>query len=393
MKIAIVSSYLGSQVKGGAESYVRDLARSLSRRHDVVVLSATGSDPAFEVPIVRLPGLQPLAHDEGRAGKVAWHLRDQWMPGVHRALKHELGRVAPDVVQTNNVQGLSAAVFTATAHLPHVHTAHDLSLLCVRAAMVRNGRPCAGRCADCRIQRSVRVPLARRSVDHVAAVSSAVRRHLLAARVATPDRISVVRLGTAPIPGRPRSADPGNVRIGFLGTLARHKGVLTLLTAFRSAPAAWSLVIAGAGPLEEDVRRAVAADGRIAYPGHVVGDAKNLLLDSVDVIVIPSECEEAASLVGVEAAARGIPAVVSARGGLVELPEARSFRSGSADELLRALTWFSQDDRLADASVRLLERHDEFMWSTHARQIERILSETADRPPKAPQRMRETPTL
>ena len=383
MRIAIVSSYLGSQVTGGAETYVADLARSLSNGNDVVVFSATGSDVSVDAPVIQLPGQAPVEHDASLPRKTAWHLRDQWSLNVHRALSRELRRFAPDVVQTNNVQGLSAAVFTATANVPHVHTAHDLELLCVRTAMTRAGRRCAGRCADCLIQRAVRVPLARRSVDHIATVSAAVGRRLVEAGAARADQVSVVRLGVASTDGRARSFDPPSLRVGFLGSLTRHKGVKTLLEAFRTAPPTWSLVVAGKGPLEENVRAAAANDGRIAYRGHVSGEAKDALLDSIDVVVIPSECEEAASLVGVEAAARGIPAAVSNRGGLPETPEARTFRSGSAEDLGRALAWFCEGDRLARASERLLARHWDFMWSRHAEQLEAILHRVAGKQDQA----------
>ena len=393
MRIAIVSSYLGSQVKGGAEGYVAALARSLSNGNDVVVLSGTRADAALGVPLIELPGQAPVEHDAPFPRKAVWHLRDQWSPSVHRALSRELRRLAPDVVQTNNVQGLSAAVFTAAAGFAHVHTAHDLSLLCVRAAMIREGRPCVGRCADCQVQRSVRVPLARRSIDHMTAVSSAVGQRLVTAGVVPPERISVVRLGVAPTPGRLRTLEPPGLRVGFLGTLARHKGVLTLLQAFRSAPPTWSLLIAGEGPLEEDVRRAVATDARLTYSGHVSGEAKAALLNSIDVVAIPSECEEAASLVGVEAAVQGIPAVVSNRGGLPEIPEARTFRSGSPQDLLRALAWLCEDDRLAAASRRLLARHDDFIWSTHANRMEAILRRAAERPLRSRDEQRREATL
>jgi glycosyltransferase involved in cell wall biosynthesis len=393
MRIAIVSSYLGSRVKGGAEQYVVDLARSLSNGNDVVVLSGTSSDAALDVPVIALPGQAPVEHAAPFARRAAWHLRDQWSLRLHRALSRELRRLAPDVVQTNNVQGLSAAVFTAAAGFAHVHTAHDLSLLCVRAAMTRNGRPCAGRCADCRVQRSIRVPLAKRSVDHMTAVSAAVGRRLVEAGVVPPERISVVRLGVTPTAGRLRTLDPPSLRVGFLGMLAHHKGVLTLLDAFRSAPPAWSLVIAGEGPLEEDVQHAVAADTRITYQGHVSGEVKEALFDSIDVVVIPSECEEAASLVGVEAAARGIPAAVSNRGGLPEMPEAHIFRSGSSPDLLRALAWFYEGDRLRRASERLLARHEDFAWSTHAQRMEAILRKAVERPARSAHEQRRTATL
>ena len=111
---------------------------------------------------------------------------------------------------------------------------------------------------------------------------------------------------------------------------------------------------------------------------NVSGAEKDAFFDRLDLVVIPSEWEEPATFVAAEAAVRGIPAVVSARGGLPETPESRAFRSGDVDELRRAVMWFVEDPaRLEDASSRLLARRNEFEWSGHVGKVEDLLAEVA----------------
>jgi len=65
---------------------------------------------------------------------------------------------------------------------------------------------------------------------------------------------------------------------------------------------------------------------------------------------------------------------VSDRGGLPESPEAQVFRAGDAQALVTAIASLVETaDKLEDASRRLLERSDEFTWSTHMGRVEELL--------------------
>ncbi len=87
---------------------------------------------------------------------------------------------------------------------------------------------------------------------------------------------------------------------------------------------------------------AAAADQpQIRYLGYITGDEKERFFDELDVLVIPSEWEEPAALVGTEAAARGIPLLVSDRGGIPELPEATVFPARDAGALRDAIAAFA----------------------------------------------------
>jgi glycosyltransferase involved in cell wall biosynthesis len=118
----------------------------------------------------------------------------------------------------------------------------------------------------------------------------------------------------------------------------------------------------------------VESAARVEYVGRVEGGAKEAFFRDIDVLLVPSEWEEPAPLVVMEAAVRGVPSVVSDRGGLPESPEAQVFRAGDVQALLTAISSFvDTKGKLEGASRRLLERGDEFTWSTHMGRVEELL--------------------
>ena len=385
MRVAIISNTMPPEGRGGAEAYVAQLAAALAEANDVIVLTGASSPSettAYEV--AQLPRLPKLAHEASFSDKTIWHARDQWRPATFFSALKILRRFQPNVVHTNECQGLSASVFTAVGRLkiPHVHMAHDLNLLCTRVSMTRDGQFCGGRCGMCRIQRVVRGGAVERNTDRLVSVSRYIERHHVAAGVISPERSRVVRLGvraerrTQPNPRRE------TFTVGFIGSVSRFKGILTLLKAFSlAARPDWRLLVAGEGECETDVARAAAIDGRVSYLGRVGAQRKTAFFDAIDVLAVPSEWEEPACLSAIEGAAHGIPLVVSDRGGLREVPEACLFPSGDANALASQLQALHQDvGRSTAISMRLLERHAEFAWDRHFSEMHAVLREVADGP-------------
>ncbi len=380
MRLAFVTNTLPPEGRGGAEAYVAGLARDLAARHEVVVL--TGARVGIDgIETVHLPGLPELPRDANAARKAVWHAQDQWLPGVHRETKRALESFGPDVVHTHAVQGLSAAVFTAIRSLGsrHVHTAHDLGLLCARVTMTRNGEFCGGRCATCAVQRAVRGRAAASRLDLLIAPSEHVRKRHVEAGVIGENKAVTIPQGAAPAPGSARGGgDPARPVLGYIGTLSRIKGVATLLDAFASAPREWRLELAGSGELEPMVRQRAASDERIGFHGRLDGEAKDAFFAGLDLLVVPSEWEENAPLVVVEAAVRGLPSVVSDRGGLPETPQAEIFRARDPAALREAVrTLVETPGLLAERSRVLLERPERFLWATHVAEVEYALTQVA----------------
>ncbi len=379
MRIAIISNILPPAGLGGAEAYAALLATTLAARHEVTVLSGATTTDLGDVEHVRLPALPSLPHDAHVLRKSYWHLRDQWLPEVHLATTRAFDRFRPDVVHTHEPQGLSAAVFTAigSRQLAHVHTAHDLNLMCVRASMTRDGRFCGGRCSSCGLQRRIRGSAMKRRIDCLIAVSDFIRDRHLAAGIISRERSTTIRLGAEGTP-RQRVSQDGRLRLGFIGRVSPYKGVPTLVQWFeRSAAASWTLSVAGTGPSTSLVEEAARRDSRITSLGQIERSAREAFFDSIDVLIIPSEWEEPAALVAYEAAVRGIPAVVSNRGGLPEAPEASVFRAGDPSDLGRTDFALAESGALAAASERLVAAHESFHWRGHSAIVENVLTAAA----------------
>ncbi len=339
---AVVSAYAPWEFRGGAERVAWSEARRLAER-DRVVFVHTGATPPPEpqaIQTARIGGWLRRLHDP-RAGarsataKVAFHALLPFNPVVFVEALATFRRLRPAVVHTHNLVGLSPSVWLAArlAGARVVHTHHDLSLLCQRATMTRrDGRPCEERTATCLVCRATRV----------------------AKRAQTPllerERFPSVwlrdRLGRRGEIARPfvqataQTDPPDGFRALFLGRLVPAKGIETLLEA--AARAGVSVTVAGDGPLEGIVRSTPG----VAYTGYSGDEEKARLLADSSVIVIPSIGPEASPLVFFEALAAGVPAIMSAIGGLPELAELGSailVPPGDAEALARALRELATD--------------------------------------------------
>jgi glycosyltransferase involved in cell wall biosynthesis len=114
-----------------------------------------------------------------------------------------------------------------------------------------------------------------------------------------------------------------NLVLGYIGTIVPEKGLQTLLEAFVGTSAAGlRLRITGPlhGPLDfqDRIKRLVASDSRIELQGAVLADQIPAVLQATDVLCLPSEVPESFSLILNEAAAVGVPALVTDLGAPAE---------------------------------------------------------------------------
>jgi glycosyltransferase involved in cell wall biosynthesis len=184
---------------------------------------------------------------------------------------------------------------------------------------------------DRRVKRGLRTRwLYRRLLQRVAAISPAVERRLLDARVA-PERIRVIWSAVDPAQLEPSAtrqalrarldAAPDTPCVLVAANLVHRKGVDVLLEAFASlaSGACGVLWIAGDGPerapLEATASRLGVAE-HVRFLGHR-GDLPDLL-EACDVFALPSR-QEGLGVAALEAMARGRPVVASAVGGLAEI--------------------------------------------------------------------------
>ncbi|MGW4870132.1 glycosyltransferase [Streptomyces chartreusis] len=283
--------------------------------------------------------------DRSLLGKAALPFLVPWNPAVRTELAARLRAERPDVVHVHNVFPLlSPAVLAACADagVPAVATLHNYTQVCPPGTLQRDGRPCtecvgsaaplpAVRHGCYRDSRLATVPLAvslsvnrRRwwsGVERFLCISAAQRDVLV--RAGMPAERLVVKHNFVPDPEDRRSGTGEHVL--YLGRLAEAKGVRLLMTAWDELAAAGGvgvpLVIAGTGPLEQEVTAWAAGRDDVRYVGlYDTAECRKAIARSV-AVVAPSTWLEAFGLVVVEAMAAGVPVVAAGHGAFVELVE------------------------------------------------------------------------
>ena len=279
--------------RAGSEIYARDLARELSKRHDVFVVAAE-YDPSTPHGTIRwkacdgLPVIEIVNNWEFQRFDESYS-----SPRINRQLAHVLEATAPDVLHVHNLLNLSFDLprLARERGIPTVATLHDYTLVCASGGQrvhVADAHVCdvidTERCSRCfagspfhaqwAVGRLVRRPAAR----HVLKLAGALRSRLPSAadRALTclpaggsgradiqkrlayarhvfehidwfvspssalaseyvrlgldPRRIEVSDYGFPQMPAAPRLS-AASVRFGFVGTLAWHKGPHVFLEA------------------------------------------------------------------------------------------------------------------------------------------------------------------
>ena len=217
--------------------------------------------------------------------------------------------------------------------------------------------------------------------EHVVVGSEFARRQLAAELGARIDHVSVVPYGVdpafAPRPRRPDLVERHGLRdrpvVLFFGGLKPRKNLFLLIDAWRAVAArqpSARLVVAGGGPLLDDLRRHAARVGvgeRVVFTGYVPEADKADHFNLADVFFFPSAME-GFGLTVAEAMSSGVPVVASDRGSIPELvadgeagfvadprrPEA------FVEPLLRLLADAGLRDKLGRAARERVERL--FRW-------------------------------
>ena len=277
------------------------------------------------------------------ARKATLPLKVIWNGESRRDLAACLAEVRPDVVHVHNTfPMLSPSVLHACrdAGVPVVVTLHNYKLVCASGDFFRDGKPCHD-CAGSRglpaVQhgcyrgsRAATLPVVASTGVHRRAwqelVSayvfiSAAQRDLMATLELPGGRVFVKHNFVPPVVSQ--ETEPEHLVV-YLGRLDEAKGVPFLMRAwdrFRiDRPGSeLRLVVAGGGPLAEDVERWGAGHATVDVVGNLPADVAVRLLRRARAAVVPSQWEETFGLVAVEAMAAGVPPLAPGRGSFPEL--------------------------------------------------------------------------
>jgi glycosyltransferase involved in cell wall biosynthesis len=242
----------------------------------------------------------------------------------------------PDVLHCHNIyHQLTPSIINAASRLkiPVVLTLHDYKPVCPVYTQLANGQPCT-KCSEGRFEALLSQRCADGSIGRSTLLWAEARFHAAAGsyqrvdKFIAPSRFMrdavVRRFGEDKVVHIPNGIDTSLIEpsgldkdfVLYLGRLSPEKGVETLLQAHAADNAAWRLVVAGSGPLLQDLKsRFPLAE----FTGHLTGDALKTRLREASLVVVPSEWHENSPLSILEAMAHAKPIVASRIGGIPEL--------------------------------------------------------------------------
>jgi len=275
--------------------------------------------------------------------KAMFPVRAIHSPDTVESLDRALHDFPAEVAYVHNVYPLiSPSVYTALARrgVPVVQVLHDYRPFCANGWLYTQGSACE-RCTGGRHWHAVihKCMHQSRTISAIYAASlwnlkrcGAFDRVSMFLCPSEFSRLQAIKNGIEParLRVRPHSIDaraipPGTGRgeyFLYLGRISREKGLDTLLRAFERLPEA-PLRIAGAGPMEEEVRGRLSGPGmrHVQMLGFQTGEAKLDLLRNARAVIVPSESLESFGLTVLEAYAAGRPVIASDAGALPYLVE------------------------------------------------------------------------
>jgi glycosyltransferase involved in cell wall biosynthesis len=273
----------------------------------------------------------------------------QWNVRAANRLRGAVRAFRPDIAHVHNTWfAMGPAVIHALRSLdvPVVMTLHNYRLLCAAATLYRDGAPCED-CVgshpwhgvqhlcyrDSMVQSAAAAATIAwhggrgtwsRDVDLFLALSEFGRRRFIAGGL--PAAKLLVKPNSVGDPG-PRENPPSTSRtVVYVGRLSKEKGVDVLLEAWSRVDNDLDLVIVGTGPLEGLLRQ--TAPPSVRFLGHQTPESVTTLLMTARALVFPSTWYEGQGLVAIEAAAAGLPVLLSDLGAMAEI------FAPHADELL-----------------------------------------------------------
>ena len=404
MHVLVVNNIYPPIMAGGAELVVAWLSEGLAARGHRVTAVSTCAPEMEPYPTECCNGVTVVRFfpnnfywSFARAGqkprrRILWHLRDAWNLHAGRRFRAILAEAPPDIVHTHLIDGFSATIWRRAREkgVPVIHTAHDYHLLCPRAFLLtRDWRICHRPTLGCRLYRAWHLQTAQ-DIDLFVSPSHFLLEQHRASGLAAP-QTAVVHNGI-PLPRCiTRRKRIGRPRFLFLTRLTVEKGVRVVAQAVASLPKTldFELLVAGRGPLENEIREAAGADPRIRYLGYVTGEVKEALLTDAQYLLLPSLWYENAPVAVIEAAAYGLGVIGSRIGGVPELVRDGHtgvlFEPGDAAALARIIRELvSGERRLCDLHAHaqaLVEEHSvERMVDAYLGHYDRLLASRAPAP-------------
>jgi glycosyltransferase involved in cell wall biosynthesis len=382
MRILFAAHQFFPEHYAGVEIVTLGLAQEFrARGHETFVLAPKRSIPGNDIDPGEIQDYEFGGVPVRRVGRPKEGLRrpyrlDYENEVMARRTREFMREIRPDIVHAEHFQGLSTSVIPVFKEfgVPLVYTATDFWTICPIVSLRRHdGVMCEGpelaHCVRCIMsnypgsrtkavidmtpdlalraagklsstplkdkvlplrqvwalkERPYYIREQMEQVDHIIAYTELMRDLLLENGIGKGKiGVSYYGIDTSHISSHERGLPPP-LRVGFIGTLAPHKGCDILVRAVRSLPRELKVTLDVYGNLErfetfvEELRGLAGDDERINLAGPFQRERVGQILSGLDVLVVPSRWYENQPGVIFEAFAAGMPVVATDLGGMSE---------------------------------------------------------------------------
>lgn len=313
-------------MRGGAESYAKELADYMSQRHEVHVISGF-SYPSQEHDRYQV---HPIKCGWYRSSPVTF--LNYFNPKTGLRISQLINQIKPDVIHLHNTARLGLSFLSSRT--PTIQTIHDYWYFCPKSDLLDfSSRYCEKsymgfKCILCGrdcvpfLTNAFRKTVIKQFLSRVGLFvfpSEAVMKSFIE-RAETFKRCIVIRHGIK-IRDPPQSYDSNYpLRVLFVGRLSKEKGVDRLIKAVNNVESL-HLDVVGGGDLEKVLRKRVENKRirNVKIHGYLTENEKWSFYEKSDVLAVPSLWPETSSLVAMEAMSKGNVVLVTNLGGAREL--------------------------------------------------------------------------
>jgi glycosyltransferase involved in cell wall biosynthesis len=390
--ILIAHSLYPPHIIGGAEISTQILAQTLESSYDVKVITVGGhkeggvqTDTVNGIEISRLPfnnryWIGDTARQASTSDKVLWRIQDIFNVKQYQHIKQYLMMKRPALIHTQNIPGLSLAIWKAAFELdiPVVHTLRDFSLI----------EPIAIT-AYSRFYRQISKHYSRR-VSSVIGISEHVlnkhielgffahaSKHVIHNIVERDDQVQHVNAGK-----KVRHQQP--LHVGYFGQLTEVKGVQYLIEAVQKLDQqiVGKLFIHGDGPLLQSLQELAGEDPRIIFVGKIDKKEINSQMKKMDLTIVPSTWDEPFGRVVIESYQAGTPVYASKVGGMPEIlldADTFSFTAHRADAIRDAILHYyalseaGKNELMLKCYEHSLSFNEDYLLTRHAIIYEKLI--------------------
>ena len=308
---------------------------------------------------------------------------------IYTELRQFCEKEKPDVAHVHNFWfALSPSVYQACydVNVPVIQTLHNFRTLCLNALLLRKGKPCE-KCVEHSSLKGIFLRCYHRSflhswfvyrmqkgfqkVIHIPTTFIALTEHgkEIFIRAGFPKDKVVVKPNFVPDCFGEKTNIPHKYKALFIGALMEHKGVRTLLKAWKKLPKV-ELTIIGDGDLREEMKSFCTQNQlkNIIFRGYLnhAEIAEELLNTSF--LIMPSECYETFGLSVIESFSAGKPVIASSIGALKVLIEAKKtgllFKPGDVSELVSCVKEILNQEELIRMGENARKEYEEKFSTT-----------------------------